>query len=319
MPEDPVLDRAAAAIPGRWPGGDAVCVIRNPAAGGARLRRFAATLRALEQYGRRIVLRTTAAPGDAGRLARASLAAGHRRIVVAGGDGTINEAINALAGSAAELAILPLGTANVLAAEIGLGLDPAEIARSIVMGPAHRISLGRVTAAGGERRLFALMAGVGFDAHVVAGVDLALKARIGKGAFVWESLRQLGRFSFPTYRVHLADARLEAASVVIAKGRFYAGRYVCAPEARLRAPRLHVCLFERAGPWAALSYALALQGGALAHRRDYRILPSETPLRIEGPPGDPVQADGELVAGLPVEIDVVPDALALVHPAAQPD
>lgn len=83
--------------------------------------------------------------------------------------------------------------------------------------------------------------------------------------------------------------------------------------------RLHVCLFERAGPWAALTYALAPQGGALARRRDYRILPSEAPLRIEGPPGDPVQADGELVAGLPVEIDVVPDALALVHPAAQPD
>jgi len=290
-------------------------VIHNPAAGGARLRRFRATLRSLEDQGRRVAVRATREPGDAGRLARAALAEGHRRIVVAGGDGTINEAINALAGGPAELAILPLGTVNVLAAEIGLPLDPAALARSILAGPAHRVSLGRIAAPGEAPRLFSMMAGVGFDAHVVAGVDLALKRRIGKGAYVWESLRQLGRFAFPRYRVTFDGETVEAASVVVAKGHYYAGRYVCAPEARLRVPRLHVCLFEKGGPWATLGYAMALQTGRLPERGGYRVVPCESKITIEGPAGDPVQADGDLVAALPVEIDVLADAVSLVYPA----
>jgi len=294
----------------------ALRVIHNPVAGGARLRRFAAALRALERSGRQLDVQTTAAPGDTARLARAALAAGHRRIVVAGGDGTLNEAINALAGSTAELAILPLGTANVLAAEIGLGLGPPDIARSILAGPAHKVHLGRIATPGTPPRLFSMMAGVSFDTHVVAGIDLALKRHIGKGAYVWKSLNQLRRFAFPRYHVSLDGQSFEAASVVVAKGRFYAGRYVCAPEASLRTPRLHVCLFERAGPGAALSYAVALQRGTLPQRRDYRILACETRLRIEGPPGDPVQADGDPVAVLPVEIDILTEAVSLVYPAA---
>lgn len=316
MSDDRTLgpESATAAVGAVDPAG--LCVIHNPVAGGSRARRFAATLEVLERRGHHVAVQTTAGPGDAGRLARSALARGHRRIVVAGGDGTVDEAINALAGSAAELAILPLGTANVLAAEIGLELHPAEIARCILDGPAHRISLGRIRGADGEPRLFSIMAGVGFDAHVVAGVDLALKRRIGKAAYIWESLRQLRRFAFPRYHVTLDDGFFEAASVVVAKGHFYAGRYVCAPEARLRAPELHVCLFERAGPWAALAYLVALQRGTLPERRDYRILTCGTGLRIAGPVGDPVQADGDAVAALPVEIDVLPDALALVHPPA---
>ena len=167
---DPAPENAAApAVRGRR-----LLVIRNPAAG-SRGGRFAATLDRLTGLGCRIEVRETGARGDAERFAQEP---GDRDLVVAaGGDGTINEVANGLVAGASglPLAILPLGTANVLAGEIGLGLDPGAVARTIARGAPRRISLGRVTGAqaggGGAARLFFQMAGVGFDAHAVAGVN----------------------------------------------------------------------------------------------------------------------------------------------------
>ncbi len=158
-----------------------------------------------------------------------------------------------------------------------------------------------------------MMAGVGFDAHVVANVGLSLKRALGKGAYVAESLRQLGAFRYPRYRVAVDGTMCEAASLIVANGRHYAGRYICAPAATLDAPTLHVCLFDRSGPLAVVQYMAALQTGRLARRPDYRIIPARR-VAIAAPAGEPVQADGDIVAHLPVEIDVVPDGLRLVMP-----
>ena len=290
-------------------------IIHNPAAGRSRQRLFERTIRRLRGQGAITVART-AAPGDAEALARQAVAEGCARVVAAGGDGTINEVINGLAGSGLPLAILPLGTANVLAREIGLALDPDAVAETIGHGVARPISLGRVTGGAGAGHYFSLMAGVGFDAHIVADVDLALKQRIGKGAYVAQFLRQLLVFGFPRYRVSLeGEAREthEAASVVIAKARHYGGPYACAPEARLTDTAFHVCLFERAGRLAALRYGMALAAGRLAGRADYRILRASR-VRIQGPHDDPVQGDGDIIAALPLEVEMVPGAIELVMP-----
>ena len=287
-------------------------IIHNPAAGRRRQRLFERTIRRLRGHGGLTVART-AAPGDAEALARRAVAEGCARVVAAGGDGTINEVINGLAGSGVPLAILPLGTANVLAREIGLAADPDRVAETITQGVPRPISLGRVTSEAGQGHCFSLMAGAGLDAHIVADVDLALKRRIGKGAYVAQFLRQLFVFRFPRYRVILDGAEHEAASVVIAKARHYAGPYVCAPEARLTDTAFHVCLFARGGPLAALRYGMALTGGRLAGRSDYRILRAGH-VRIEGPADDPVQGDGDVIAALPLEVEMVPKAIELVMP-----
>jgi diacylglycerol kinase family enzyme len=238
-------------------------------------------------------------------------------IVAAGGDGTINEVVNGLAnertgpggpGGALPLAVLPLGTANVLAAEIGLDPDPGALARTIAQGPMRPVALGQANG-----RLFGVVLGAGFDAHVVDGVDTGLKRWIGKGAYVWEAVRQLGRFGFPEYRVTLDGTCHTAASVIVTKGRYYAGRFVIAPEARFEAPELRVCLFSRPGAWNALRYAVALGLGRLARLPDVRVLPAREVL-IEGPEGDPVQGDGDIVTRLPVRVRVLPEALRIVMP-----
>jgi diacylglycerol kinase family enzyme len=160
------------------------------------------------------------------------------------------------------------------------------------------------------------MAGAGFDAHVVANVSLGLKRRIGKLAYVWEAVRQLFRFPYGRYRATIDGKVYDAASVVVAKGRLYAGPYVAAPDARLDAPEFQVCLFQRGGRWNAIRYAVALALGVLPRLPDYRIVTGRH-VRIEGPPGDPVQGDGDIIAHLPAEISIAPISLALMAPAGR--
>lgn len=309
MSELSAAERTGDAVPRR------LLIIYNPTAGQRRRRRFEAVLAALRAQGCRLDLRQTAGPGDAEAMARAADPGAADLIVAAGGDGTVNEVVNGLAGGGGPggglpLAVLPLGTANVLAAEIGLAMDPAALARTIAEGPARPIALGQANG-----RLFSVMLGVGFDAQVVDRVDQGLKRRVGKGAYLWEAARLLRRFDFPEYRVSLDGVSHSAASVIVAKGHFYGGRFVCAPEARLEEPLFQVCLFARPGAWNALRYAAALGLGRLGRLPDYRVLPARE-VRIEGPEGDPAQGDGDIIARLPVSVRVLPKALKIVMPPA---
>jgi diacylglycerol kinase family enzyme len=210
-------------------------------------------------------------------------------------------------GAAPPLAVIPLGTVNAVALEIGLSTVPAEIADVIANGVARIIHVGRANG-----RCFTMMAGVGFDAHVMAGVSLALKRWLGTGAYALEALHQLFRFKFRCYRVTIDGCTYGAASVIVAKGHFY-GRYVCAPEARLDAPEFYVCLIKRGSRWSTIRYGLALLCGRLPRLSDCRVIRGRS-IVIEGPTGDPVQGDGDIIAGLPVRIELVPQPVGLVVP-----
>jgi diacylglycerol kinase (ATP) len=299
-----------------------VLVVFNPKAGRHRLGKLQRTIAAMRLTGAVVELQATAARGDAERLAREACGgmngfAALDLLAIAGGDGTINEAVNGIMSARGEsdpsplpLCIVPLGTANVLAREIGQRFSPAVAARTALRGERRQIYLGQANG-----RCFTIMAGAGFDAHVVANVSPALKQRIGKLAYVWEALRQLFLFPYGRYRVTVDGVIYDAASVVVAKGRLYAGPYVAAPEASLASPEFQVCLFQRGGRWNAIRYALALALGLLPRLKDYRIV-SGREVRIEGPAGDPVQGDGDIIAHLPVEIRLAPVSLSLMAPAA---
>jgi diacylglycerol kinase (ATP) len=250
----------------------------------------------------------TTAPGDAERFAREADPARVDVVVAAGGDGTVNEVINGLAASGLPLGLVPLGTANVLAAEIGQDLEPRAVAATLAQGDIRRIALG---SANGRR--FIVMAGAGFDAHVVREVSVPLKRRLGKGAYVLASIDQLIRFDFKPYRVRVNGSAYDAASVVVANGRFYAGRYLCAPAAALDQPSLEVCLFERGGRLPAIGYAAALLADRLPELKSFKTIRTDR-VTIEGRDGEPVQGDGDVLTRLDVEIEVVPDALRLIVP-----
>ncbi len=306
-----LMDESPAVGPGG--GGDAaievrrLLVIHNPTAGGRRARRLRAVVSRLEARGLSVTVRPTGKRGDAEAFAREADPAAVDAVIAAGGDGTINEVINGLAVHAAAglplpLGIVPMGTANVLATELGLGMDAERIAAAIAGG--QRTMIWPALANG---RVFSLMAGVGLDARVVERVDPRVKRLIGKGAYVAETLVQLATRPDHRYRVTLDDGESqEVASVIVAKGHFYGGRFICAPDARLTEPELHVCLFPRGGRLNALRYVWGVTAGRLARFPEYRVVTAKR-VRIEGPAGDglfadAVQGDGDVLARLPVEI-----------------
>ncbi|WP_193367288.1 diacylglycerol/lipid kinase family protein [Pelagibius marinus] len=296
-------------------------VIYNPTAGGSRRQRFEAVLAGLADLGCPLDVRPTSGPGDAAALARAVDPAAYDLVVAAGGDGTINEVVNGMVGAAGSevaagpapppLAVLPLGTANVLAAELGLDLVPAHIARVIARGPVREVSLGRASAPGRPARVFSLMAGAGFDARVVDSIDLRVKRLLGKGAYVLEGFRQMCLKKPPLMRVTVDGETHEAASVIVSNARFYGGRYLLAPQASLEDPLLHVCLFRHGDTLSILRYAMALQRGRLLGTQGFEIVTGQD-IRIEGDPGAPLQADGDIIARLPVRIAALPRALRMV-------
>ncbi len=286
-----------------------ILVIFNPTAGARRRARLDRVLAGMRALGAEVTLHETTARGDAERTARE---APHDRfdvIVAAGGDGTINEVINGLAGRHMPLGIIPLGTANVLAAELDLPQDIDGLARTIALGRTSPVNLGEVNG-----RRFVMMAGVGFDAHVVASVDTGMKRLIGKLAYVWETLRGFFRFNFRAYRVIVDGTPYDVGSAVFANGHYYGGRFVRAKDARLGDPRLHVCLFKSVGALSALRYAAWMMLGRLDKLPDYEVVPA-TSIIVEGASGEPVQGDGDIVTHLPLDARVAADRLDMLVPA----
>ena len=285
-------------------------IIVNPAAGrsGSARHRLDRVVAALERRGCAVVLRRAGpAIGDAERLAREA-EADFEIIVAAGGDGTLNAVANGMAGAERPLAVLPLGTANVLAREIGLPRDPERLAELIAAGPARPIWPGRV----GDR-LFLTMASSGFDAEVVAAVNPRLKRYLGRLAFAWAIALCWWRYRAGELVVRVDGAEHRAGMVIAAKGRFYAGAFVIAPQAQLAEPILDLVLLQICGRLAVLRYLGALLRGGLPRRRDITVLRSREAL-VSAAEAVPVQADGEIVACLPVEIGIARQPLWLVQP-----
>ncbi len=298
-----------------------IIVVYNPAAGSRRRQRMQGVLALLQKRGVEVQIVETSRTDGARRIA-GDLPANTETVVVAGGDGTINEVINGLVGNAGgqkgnrlpELALVPLGTANVLAAEIGLtDLSADNLTRTIIEGRRRNIYPALV-----DDDHFIQMCGAGFDAHIVANVSLRLKRRLGKLAYVIASLAQFWRYVPQTYRITVDGQTYTAASVIVANGHFYAGRFVCAPQARIDEPLLYACLFQRAGRWHVMRYSWGILSGRLKHFRDVLVIPAMR-VTIEsmaaGDVAEPVQGDGDIVAALPVIITAGTVPLVLRSPS----
>jgi len=294
-------------------------VIFNPTAGNRAQRRLAEWQGCLERLGAAVSLCETKAPRHAEALARAANPALVDAVVAAGGDGTINEVLNGLADSSLPLGMLPLGTANVLAGEIGLPSGPMDVARILAFAQARPVWPGEAWAEGaasGQR--FLIMAGIGFDADVVERLDLPLKRRLaklglGKLAYVASIIGRLRDYRPCSYRAELDGVAVDGASLVAAKAHFYGGRFVLAPAARLDEPAFHVVLFGRAGRGAALGYMAAMAAGMLPRCSSVRIVAARQ-VRLREPPGAAVQIDGDIHLRLPVTLRIAATPLQLIQP-----
>ncbi len=289
-------------------------LIANPNAGrgGARRARaidsFCERLRA---GGVEVAVLPTNGPNDAARLAANAATSGTKDIIVSGGDGTINEALQGLVGKSARLGIWASGTANVLARELQLPFSPVEAADCIARGRTVDIYVGCATVEEtGERRYFFLMAGIGLDASVVRNVRPKLKRRIGKGAFWLSGLSHLASWKPVPFEVEVDGETFPATFAAIGKSSRYGGDLAITPRARLEKPEFEICLINshsRLRYLHLLSYAM--RSGAQLERPGVRYLRA-TRARATGP--TVVQVDGELIGQLPMTFEIVPSPITVI-------
>ena len=285
-------------------------IVFNPVAGRRRAHLLWRVLDVLVANGVRLDLAETHRAGHAETLAREASQRGEEMVVAAGGDGTIAEVANGLMGSNVRLGVIPLGTANVLAHELGLPFAPKSVAAALAFGRTCTLWPGQTNGPDGTR-LFVQMLGVGFDAHVVHNLPFALKKAFGKGAYVMQSVRELCRYKFPKIQMRIDDIEAEAASVIISKGRLYGGRFRLAADAVPGNPGFSVVLFDRSGPGAAMMYGVALPLNLLGHAPGVRHIRAH---RIEFLQNEAVlaQTDGDSAGCAPYWISDAPCPIQVV-------
>jgi len=289
-------------------------LIYNPVAGKLRRDRERFIERskgALEKAGVRPEFWPTTEAGAATELARKALDEGVDLILVAGGDGTINEVVNAMVGSKVPLGILPAGTANVLAMEMGLGSNLERAAAKLAECEPVRISVGRLHGKKGSRH-FLLMAGVGLDARIVSEVHSGLKAKTGKFAYWVAGFAQMRRF-VDQFEVVLENEVVRCGFALISRVRNYGGDLEIASGASLRSDEFEVVLIRGSIPLKFSAYMFAAflrqatkMPGVSVHRMKRLCLRGEAQ----------VQVDGEHAGWTPACIEIVPDALTLLMPTS---
>ena len=282
-----------------------ILVILNPAARSARAKN---TWKKIERFPH-CTLRTTSAPGDARAAAERAVGEGFTTIVAAGGDGTINEVVNGIAGSEVALGILPVGTMNVFAAELGLpgGLDEAwSIIRA---GHTRRIDLARANS-----RYFVQLAGVGLDAQVVEETSWNFKKNFGPLSYVI-SAAQIASRKPPRLLVEADGVEREGSFVLIGNGRYYGGPVAFFKDARNDDGKLDVLIFKNLGYLDIVRYLGTVIVGKHTSLSDVEYFQTKKAV-VSSEQNVPVEVDGEVVMQLPVTFRISSRKLRVVVPLA---
>jgi diacylglycerol kinase family enzyme len=266
--------------------------------------------RILESLGAGVNVIPTSGPHSATALAREAIDRGIEQVIGFGGDGTLNEIANGMAGSGIPIGILPGGTANVLAVELGLGTDPIAVAERLSSLQPRRIAAGRITQQRGSR-YFLLMAGAGLDAHIVHSLKPSVKNLLGKGAYWLGGFGSVAR-RLPEFDLKIDGRNIRSSFALISRVRNYGGDLEIARGVRLTVPEFEVVSFE--GQWAPI-YLKYFSGVLLNRLKGMRGVTVKRARHIELGPGAPLQIDGETSGHAPAKIEVVPDILTLLMPA----
>jgi diacylglycerol kinase (ATP) len=292
-------------------------IIYNPQAGRLRGRAhhfIERATRVLTNAGHHVQAVPTTGPNTAATLARDCIGQGADLILVGGGDGTMNEVINGMVHSDVPVAILPGGTANVLANELAVGnrLEPA--AKLISECIPQRIALGLLRCADVEPRYFALMAGAGLDAHIVYHISARLKVAIGKVAY-WISGFVHGMRLLPEFTVDVDGRQLRSSFALASRVRNYGGDLEIARNITLLDHDFEVVLFAGVNPLRYIKYLMAVLIGHAHGLKGVTVLRAGS-VTLSSPEDARiyVQVDGEYAGRLPATVEIVPHCLTLLLP-----
>ncbi len=230
-------------------------------------------------------------------------------VVAVGGDGTINEVINGLAKSKVALGIIPLGTANVFAIELGLPTEIEALCDIIAAGKIRRIDLGKV-----NKRYFACMAGIGLDAYILEHADRKLKRVYGALAYPIVAILHGFSYRFRKIKVKVDDQPVRTGHLVfICNGKYYGGKMVMAEKADNTDGYLDVCICKYKGFLNFIGYMLAIWYGNFSRLGSVEYLHCRN-LKVKKKGRHPVHVDAEYYGKTPVKIKIVPKALNVIVP-----
>ncbi len=289
-------------------------LISNPSAGKMASRdHLTEVVHLLERHGWNIDVHRSRGRGDATRIAREAVGHGDDVVIAAGGDGTINESVQALAGSTTALGFLPYGTANVWAREIGLPLSPMDAALSLLSGRTETLDLGIA-----NDRYFLLMAGIGFDGEVVRRAQRVerYKHRFGVLPYVAVTLATATFYRGVDVELRYDGVirRVQALMLVLGNTRLYGGRFRFTPDAVATDGWLDLCIVKGRGPLALARQSIPLLiNGSTAFGDVETLRVRELIVRGDGPA--PIQLDGEPMGSIPAHFRVAPRALRVIVPS----
>jgi diacylglycerol kinase (ATP) len=292
-------------------------LIFNPAAGqaGSLEREMSIAADVWRDAGWQVDLRPTGVAGDGRRLAKTAADQHYDLVVAAGGDGTINEVVNGLVGSDTALATLPLGTMNVWARELRLPLQPRAAAAELLAWHIRPVDLGLA----GDR-YFLLMAGIGFDASITAGVRPDEKRRFGALAYVWRGIEEALRIRGTRTRLTLDGRTIKGRvlMVVIGNSQLYGGLVKITHRAIIDDGLLDVCVIKGDNFFSAVRHAVAILRRRYSLSPDIEYYRART-IEINASRRLPVQVDGDPIGQTPLTFVVAPRALKALLPRHLPE
>jgi len=269
------------------------------------------------------MVRVTRAPGDATHFAEQAVDENYSHVIVLGGDGTIREVAQALAGSSLILIPVPVGTANLLAHELGLDSDLNHLPYLLENGLVKRIDLGTVFRQEHGKRVscshFVLMAGIGMDAVAVRGVNPYLKRWLGWGLYILAGFWNVVRHQAFEAKLHFLDPPMESVTVkawviVIGNARAYGIKGIrVTTHAKIDDGLLDICVFQSQSLWHFIGHFFKVLAGR--HLEDKEILYFQAKsFKIETEKPIPVQLDGDLFGETPLSVSVSPGLLNILVP-----
>jgi YegS/Rv2252/BmrU family lipid kinase len=286
-------------------------IIANPVAGGGR------AYKQIQSYVRRwpharweVKILATRSRDEAGLLAQKLTRDPPDLLAICGGDGTLNEVASRIPNPPFPIALLPAGTANVVARELGIPLNPISALEIGLKRAVRRLDLGNLGA--GTRR-FLFVAGIGFDAYVVAKVHPGLKKKLGMAAYAAAIISCIRSYSFPEFQVAIEGRTYTATSCLACNAKSYGGGMLFCPEADMSDGLLDVLVLEGDRRLGLARFLFqAWRGKTESHDWVHRLRARS--LQIEGDAAVLAQADGELAGGLPLKIGLANAAFPLVIP-----
>ncbi|NWF75063.1 MAG: diacylglycerol kinase family lipid kinase [Nitrospirae bacterium] len=290
-----------------------IIIISNPAAKSASKKKIQGAYHLLRSKGYAVDILFTKQRGEAENIAREAVNKRPFLVIAAGGDGTFNEVINGMVNSDIPMAILPMGTTNVLAKEIGVPENVEGAIEIAIKGTPHVVSLGKIIAGYQSSRItryFVLMAGIGYDGESVYRINENLKKISGKGVYILSGIKTLIRFKPEALTCDINEKTYKVYSLIVGKAAKYGGNLKITPDAKLTEPTLYVCLFKGKRRFDILRYVAGILINRHIMFEDVEYLKTES-IQIKGKAH--IQLDGDYFGLSPASIEVEPNSLRLIY------